>query len=118
MMTKYGDISTHQIESAKDYLRKTIFYLLLYADPNEQIKYQHVDLNQAFDNALYQLVGFNILLQEPPELPLVMSYLEAARAVYNDDTEEFSFPRYRKLILDAGSKIMEVKVGDEYGDHS
>jgi len=47
-----------------------------------------------------------------------MSYLEAARAVYNDDTEEFSFPRYRKLILDAGSKIMEVKVGDEYGDHS
>ena len=116
MMTKYGEISEHQIESAKDYLRKTVFYLLLYADPNEQIKYQHVDLNQAFDNALYQLVGFNILLQEPPEVPIAMNYLEAARAVYNDDAG-FCFPRYRKLILDAGSKIMEVKVGDK-NDHS
>lgn len=114
MMTKYGDISTHQIESAKDYLRKTIFYLLLYADPNERIKYQHVDVNQAFDNALFQLVGFNKLLREPPEVPIVMNYLEAARAVYNNDAG-FDFPRYRKLILDAGSKIMEV--GDSY-DHS
>lgn len=114
MTTKYGDISNHQINSAKDYLRRTIFYLLLYADPNEQIKYQHVDVNQAFDNALFQLVGFNKLLREPPEVPIVMSYLEAARAVYNDDAG-FDFPRYRKLILDAGSKIMEV--GDSY-DHS
>lgn len=116
MMTKYGEISSHQIESTKDYLRKTIFYLLIYVDPNEQIKYQHVDVNQAFDNALSQLVGFNIILMEPPEVPIVMSYLEAARAVYNDDAG-FSFPHYRKLILDAGSKIMEVKVGDE-DDHS
>ena len=116
MMTKYGEISDHQIESAKDYLRRGIFYLLLFADPNEGIKYQHVDINQAIDNVMYQLVGFNKLLHEPPEVPIVMNFLEAAKAVYNDDTE-FSFHRYRKLILDAGSKIMEVKVGDKY-DHS
>lgn len=111
MLTKYGDIPSHQISSAKEYLRKSIFFLLLYVDPEERIKFQHVDVNDAFEHVLYQLVGFNKILLEPPEVPIVMSTLEAARAVYNSG-EDFSFHRYRKLILDAGSKIMEVKEGD------
>lgn len=111
MLTKYGDIPSHQITSAKEYLRKSIFFLLLCVDPEERINFQHVDVNEAFDHILYQLVGFNKILLEPSEVLIVMSLLETARTVYNSG-DDFSFHRYRKLILDAGSKIMEVKEGD------
>ena len=57
-----------------------------------------------------QLVGFNKILFEPPEILIVMNSLEAALTVYNSD--DFNWTKYRKLILDAGSKIMEVKEGD------
>lgn len=109
MMTKYGDISNHQIASTKIYLQKSIFYLLLYVDPNERIKYQNVDVNQAFQHVFDQLVGFNKILLEPPEIPIVMNSLEAALTLYNSDLD---WHHYRKLILDAGAKIMEVKEGD------
>lgn len=110
MKIKYGELPSHQIKSAKIYLRRNIFYLLLYVDPKETVKYQGVDVNQAFQNVLCQLVGFNNILREPPELLIVMSYLESAKVLYNSD--KFDFHQYRKLILDAGSKLMEVKEGD------
>ena len=108
--TKYGTYNSNQISSTKRYLQKSIFYLLLYVDPSEQIKFQHVDVNKAFDNVFNQLVGFNKILLEPPEVMETMNILESARILYN--SEDFTFQRYRKLILDAGSKIMEVKEGD------
>lgn len=83
-----------------------IFYLLLYVDPKERINFPDVDVNDAFDNVFYQLMGFNKILLEPPELLIVMNILESARYLYN--SEDFQWPKYRKLILDAGSKIMEV----------
>ena len=55
-------------------------------------------------------MGFNKILFEPPEILIVMNSLEAALTVYNSD--DFNWTKYRKLILDAGSKIMEVKEGD------
>ena len=111
MMTKYGYLPNHQIASTKSYLQKSIFYLLLYVDPKEKPNYPNVDVNKAFQNVFDQLLGFNKILLEPPEIPIVMNSLETAKAEYNSDS--FSFKHYRKLILDAGSKIMEVK---EEGD--
>ena len=108
--TKYGACNSKQISSIKRQLQKDIFYLLLYVDPKEQIKFQHVDVNKAFDNVFAQLVGFNKILFEPPEILQTMNLLESARTLYN--SVDFSFSRYRKLILDAGSKIMQVKEGD------
>ena len=110
MLTKYGYIPPHQIASTKDYLRRSIFYLLLYVDPNERIKYPDVDVNEAFAHVFHQLVGFNKILLEPPEILITMNFLEAAREVYNSD--DFDWHTYRKLILDAGSKIMDVEEGD------
>ena len=110
MITKYGELPDHQISTIKKYLRSKIFYLLLYVDPKESIKYQDVDVNKAFNDIFHQLVGFNNIMFEPPELVIVMNYLEAARTIYN--SADFDFHQYRKLILDAGSKIMEVKEGD------
>ena len=54
--------------------------------------------------------GAGDLLLEPPEVLVVMNLLEAALTMYN--SEDFDWKVYRKLILDAGSKIMEVKEGD------
>lgn len=96
--------------SVKRYLQKSIFYLLLYVDPEESIKFSGVDVNAAFHQVFYQLLGFNKLLLEPPEVLVVMNLLEAALTMYN--SEDFDWKVYRKLILDAGSKIMEVKEGD------
>lgn len=115
MMTKYGEIASSQIRSAKLNLRKQIFYLLLYVDPKEKIKYQDVDVNAAFDNVFTELIGFNKLLFEPPEIVLVLNYLIAAQIIYN--AERFDFQKYRKLVLDAGAKIMDVKEGDCNGNH-
>ena len=110
MRTKYGNLPNHQISSTKSYLQKSIFYLLLYVDPKERINYPNVDVNKAFQNVFDQLMGFNKILLEPPELPIVMNSLEAALDIYNREVLDFS--HYRKLILDAGAKIMEVKEGD------
>lgn len=106
MNTKYGSIPNHQISSAKLYLQKSIFYLLLYVDPKESINFPNVDVNKAFQNVFDQLLGFNKILLEPPEVIIVMNSLETALTEYN--SKDFSWQHYRKLILDAGSKIMEV----------
>lgn len=110
MITKYGKIPNHQISSVKTFLQKSIFYLLLYVDPNESFKYPDVDVNDAFENVFHQLLGFNNILLQPPEILIVMNSLESARILYN--SEDFNYSKYRKLILDAGSMIMKVKEGD------
>ena len=115
MMTKYGEISSSQISSVKLYLRKQIFYLLLYVDPNEQAKYEYVDVNEAFDHVFSLLVGLNKILLEPPELLITLGYLENARIIYNGD--KFDWASYRKMILDAGSKIMEGSEGGGSNGH-
>ena len=51
--------------------------------------------------------GLNELLMCQPELVNVMSLLQAALREYNNP--KFSYKRYRKLILDAGSEIMKLK---------
>ena len=106
MKTKYGKYSSAQVSSIKHSIQKSIFFLLLYVDPETRDNYPNIDVNEAFRSLQFRLNGLNSILLEPPELVRTMSYLESAMQIYNGD---FDFMRYRKLILDAGAEIMKIK---------
>lgn len=106
MKTKYGQYSSVQVSSIKHSIQKSIFFLLLYVDPETRDNYPNIDVNEAFRSLQLRLNGLNSILLEPPELVRTMSYLESAMQIYNGD---FDFMRYRKLILDAGAEIMKIK---------
>ena len=110
MTEKYGSYSSAQIHSTKLSIRKCIFFLLLYVDPETKSEYSDIDVVGAFRNLQYKINGLNSILLEPPELVETMCLLEAALKEY--ESESFEWAIYRKLILDAGSKIMDVKEGD------
>lgn len=110
METKYGSFSSGQIQSTKQNIRRSIFFLLLYVDPETRVNYPNIDVADAFHSLQYKLNGLNSILLEPPELVETMSLLETALQEYSSDN--FDFRRYRKLVLDAGAKIMQVKVED------
>ena len=114
MHTKYGNISSAQVSSIKASIRKSIFFLLLYVDPETCREYPDIDVAEAFRSIQYKLNGLNSILLEPPEIVDVMSLLESAYLEYVND--DFDFRRYRKLILDAGARIMCVKEGDSDGN--
>lgn len=103
---KYGEFTADQVTSTLLKLRKKIFFLLLYVDPNTNEQYAEIDVNGAFENLLYELAGMNSLFQNPPELVTVCNLLEAARLEYFSD--DFDFKVYRKLILDSGVEIMKI----------
>lgn len=106
VVTKYGTYSFNQISSVKTFIRKSIFFLLLYVDPNTKDTYYDVDVEDAFLSLQLKLDGLNSILLEPPELVIVMALLESALNEYK--SPNFDFKIYRKLILDAGSEIMKV----------
>ena len=106
MKTKYGKYSSAQIASIKRSVQKSIFFLLLYVDPETRDNYPNINVEEAFKGLQLRLSGLNSILLEPPELAKTMSYLESALQVYNGD---FDFMCYRKLILDAGAEIMKIK---------
>lgn len=110
MNTKYGSYSSAQIHSTKVALRKAIFFLLLYVDPATAGEYPDADVAEAFRNLQYKLNGLNSILLESSELIETMSLLEAALKELQSDS--FEWLKYRKLILDAGARIMDVKEGD------
>ena len=110
MNSKYGYYSSTQIHSTKVSIRKSIFFLLLYVDPETSGDYPDINVADAFSNLQYRLSGLNSILQEPPEILETMSLLEAALNEYK--SESFDFKRYRKLVLDAGSRIMAMEEGD------
>ena len=110
MTAKYGSYSSAQIHSIKYSIQKSIFFLLLYVDPQTRENYSGIDVAKAFRNLQYRLNGLNSILLEPPELVETMALLESALEEY--ESECFLWSRYRKLILDAGAKIMQVKEGD------
>lgn len=110
MKTKYGYYSSSQIGSIKLSIRRSIYYLLLYVDPETREEYPDVNVEKAFYSLQCKINGLNSILLEPVELVETMSLLEAAYMEYTSKC--FSYQRYRKLILDAGAKIMKVKEGD------
>ena len=108
---KYGELTENQFEDAIIFVRKQIFTLLLYADPNLQEKYKNYDVNKAFDTFLHKLGGMNSIFYEPPELVRVISILESAWLVYKEPT--FDFQRYRSLVLEAGNLVLRIKKPSE-----
>lgn len=104
---KYGDFSDNQVKDTKEYMRKQIFFLLLYVDEKTKDNYKKVNVTDAFENILTWFGGLNSLLDYPQELVRVMSLLEAAKEHYT--CEDFDFAKYRKLVLDAGAEVMKIK---------
>ena len=103
---KYGEYSSQQISETKNIIRKRIFFLLLVAEDLEtHIKFPNIDLKEAHSSLMWQISGFNKLLGEPQEIVTIMSLLEEAKDLINDD---FDFIKYRKLILDAGAKVADI----------
>lgn len=110
MISKYGEFTPEQIHKTKLLIQKSIFFLLLYVDPNEREKYKDIDVVGAFGTLQRKISGFNSVLLEPPEVVMTISILEAALQEYQ--SECFNWKIYRKLILDAGAEIMRTKEGD------
>lgn len=110
MEHKYGEFTNTQIYLTKKELRKQIFFLLMCADPKTKIEYEYVDLNEAFDGLLHKLGGLNSVLGEPQELVDVISLLEEARIICNESP--FKFNLYRRLVLNAGSLVDEIREVD------
>lgn len=104
---KYGEFADKQISEIKEILRKRIFFLLLVAEDLEaKEKFPEVDLVQANTTLLWRISGLNELLGNPIELVTVLSLLEEAKNTIQP--VDFDFPKYRKLILDAGAEIMKI----------
>jgi len=104
---KYGEFDPTQIAVTKDKIRKQIFHLLLYVDPNTKDQYPDIDVDRAFTSLLKKLGGLNSLLDYPPEIVAITTLLEAALMEYN--SSDFKFSIYRKLVLDAGAEVLNIK---------
>ncbi len=104
---KYGRFTPQQMAAAKQYMRKKIYFLLVCVDPETSKGCKDVDVPSAFDNILREFGGLNELLFNPPELVQVMSSLEAALLEYK--SQDFEFQNYRRLVLDAGARVLRIK---------
>lgn len=105
---KYGKFDEEQFEGAKQHIRKQIYFLLLIVDENTKGDYPNIIVEEAFNNVFNYLNGLNELLLYPPELVRIISLLNTALIEYKKDDFEFSV--YRKLILDAGCEVLNIKV--------
>lgn len=109
MVHKYGTFSQSQMRSAKQSIRKSIFFLLVCVDPKTNVSC-NLDVNQVFLNVLYKIDGLNEILFYPPEIVSIVSLLQSAMDEYNKSN--FNFQKYRKLILDAGAEVLKIKEVD------
>lgn len=109
MIYKYGNFNEAQMSENKKYLRKQIFFLMLLLDPDNQDKdeYKNIDIDAAFLNLQKEIDGLNSLLSYPKEIVSIASLLEAAFLEFKK--EDFNWNLYRKLILDAGAKVLKIK---------
>ena len=89
MKTRYGSYSSNQIRLLKLSLRKSIFFLLLYVDPETKEKYSDINIIDAFNSLQYKLNGLNSILREPIELVKTMAILESALMEVNSECFDF-----------------------------
>ena len=104
---KYGEFTQNQISETKNQLRRKIFFLLLYVDPEKASEYKDVNVDDAIESVLHLIGGLNDLLGCPQEVVTVQSLLDAALLEHRK--ADFNWKRYRKLILDAGNKVLLIK---------
>lgn len=105
---KYGEFADKQLSDTKYILRKKIFFLLFVAEDENHEQFPDVNLLEAHTSLLWQISGLNELLGEPQEVVTVLSLLEEAKNMINNN---FDFAKYRKLILDAGAKVSDIPEG-------
>ena len=98
-MNIYKEIPSSQIAAEKKYFLSAIYKFLPYKESNYEF------LDNYFESVLQQLIGFNKLAGDQPELVTIMSLLAYAR-------EESDFKKYRKAILDACGLVELIKESD------
>ena len=98
-MNFYEEIPPSQIAAEKKYFCSAIYKLL----PYKEEKYPYLD--NYFESVLQQLIGFNKLSGQQPELISIISLLEYAR-------QEEELLKYRKAILDACGLVDRIKESD------
>ena len=76
-------------------------------DRNTKKENEHVDVKKTFKGLLLELGGASSLFPNIGEFVDVVNYLECARLEYLSD--HFKYATYRKLILDAGSKMLLIE---------
>lgn len=99
-------LNKEQIKYAITKLRKQIFFLLLIVDEKTKKEYENINVEEAFDNVLTNINGLNEILSYPNSLVSVILLLQSALNEYKK--EDFSFKKYRKLILDAGNEVLNI----------
>lgn len=110
MKHKYGEYTEFQIREFKTRIRRTIFLLLLSADPKTKNDYAYVNPHQVFRSLLFELGGASSVFPTSPEIVEAVNLLEQARKMLK--WKRFNFEDYRKLILDAGASIGRMKEVD------
>lgn len=104
----YGEFSDRQVKITANLLHSKIHKLLLYKDKNisETLFNTDEEFNNYFINFLIYLGGLNKLLDEPEQMMILMSILQAA---YNEtQNKDFNYKLFRKLILDAHGLIKSM----------
>lgn len=97
---KYGKFTDNQFDTYKKELHNSNHWLLIYC---EDKKYIDVDVDEYFESFMSRISSLNELLNESPVLVSLLVTLQEAKDEY--DKEDFSWKKYRKLILDAHSLI-------------
>lgn len=108
MVYEYGKFTENQIAEVKRLLQKKIFFLLLIVDPQTKENYESVNVEEAFDEILRMLSGFNSLLNYPAEVVDISCKLKAALQEYSKGMV-YDFTAYRRLILSAGKEVERIK---------
>lgn len=111
--TKYGLFTEAQIRHYIKEVQRMIFWCILYTDPKTANDYPDINVSAYQKNIMKKIVGFNSVLFYPNELVNVIVILEAALNLFESDN--YTFPEYRKLILDAGAVAGSMRVGDSNG---
>lgn len=112
MEYKYGTLSSVDLASTTEYMRKQIYFLLLITDPNTQSQYSNINVNDAFDNVLTNFAGVCNAFFHPRILVNIIGALESALMDYKSTVytpETFKNSKCRKLILDAGNEVLRLK---------
>lgn len=107
---KYGVFYESQIKFEKKRLINKVFFLLQVIDPQTSAQYGEVDIDKAFDDALFEISGLNEVMLEPKQLATVLALLQEARNKYKDKAD---FGVIRKLLLDSGNVIKKLEDGGD-----
>lgn len=110
VLHKYGKFRKSQVEYYKNKLRKKIFWLILYTDENTNKNFISVDVVKYHKNLLCEISSYNELLLYQNDFVEIVNKLEEALNILQLDT--FNFQEYKKLVLDAGALMNNLKVGE------